>query len=56
MSSKAPSTPRDGFAVLDELARADVFDYIETFYNRCRRRSSLNCLSPAEYEARAKAA
>lgn len=37
-------------------ARADVFEYIETFYNRRRRHSSLNYLSPAEYEARAKAA
>lgn len=37
-------------------ARADVFDYIETFYNRRRRHSSLGYLSPAEFEARAKAA
>ena len=37
-------------------ARADVFDYIETFYNRRRRHSSLGYLSPAEFEAKAKAA
>jgi putative transposase len=37
-------------------ARADVFDYIETFYNRRRRHSSLNYLSPAEFEALAQAA
>jgi len=34
-------------------ARADVFDYIECFYNRRRRHSSLDYLSPAEFEARA---
>lgn len=37
-------------------ARADVFDYIETFYNRRRRHSSLSYLSPAEFEALAEAA
>lgn len=37
-------------------ARAEVFDYIETFYNRRRRHSSLNYLSPAEFEALAEAA
>jgi transposase InsO family protein len=31
-------------------AQADVFDYIERFYNRKRRHSSLGYLSPAEYE------
>jgi putative transposase len=30
--------------------RPAVFDYIETFYNRQRRHSSLDYLSPAEYE------
>lgn len=30
----------------------EVFDYIETFYNRRRRHSTLGMLSPAQYEAR----
>ena len=33
-------------------ARASVFEYIEIFYNRTRRHSSLNYLSPAEFEKR----
>jgi putative transposase len=33
-----------------EAARPAVFDYIEGFYNRVRRHSSLGYLSPAEYE------
>ena len=32
-------------------AKTDIFDYIETFYNRKRRHSALGYLSPAEYEA-----
>lgn len=32
-------------------ARADIFFYIEAFYNRKRRHSSLGYLSPADYEA-----
>ena len=35
-----------------EEARADVFDYIERFYNRQRRHSYLGDLSPVEYEKR----
>jgi putative transposase len=31
-------------------ARQDIFEYIEVFYNRQRRHSSLGYLSPAEYE------
>jgi putative transposase len=31
-------------------ARHAVFDFIETFYNRHRRHSTLGYLSPAEYE------
>lgn len=31
-------------------ARADIFAYIETFYNRVRRHSSLHYLSPDEFE------
>jgi putative transposase len=33
-----------------EGARASVFEYIEVFFNRVRRHSSLGYMSPAEYE------
>jgi transposase InsO family protein len=33
-----------------EAARTATFDYIEGFYNRVRRHSSLGYLSPADYE------
>jgi len=33
-----------------ELARHALFDYIEVFYNRARRHSSLGYVSPAKYE------
>jgi putative transposase len=33
-----------------EVARTAVFDYIEGFYNRVRRHSSLGYLSPSDYE------
>jgi putative transposase len=33
-----------------ELARADIFDYIEVFYNRTRRHSHLGGLSPEAFE------
>ena len=33
-------------------ARADVFDWIEVFYNRVRRHSALGYLAPATYEER----
>ncbi|MDH4338566.1 MAG: IS3 family transposase [Candidatus Krumholzibacteria bacterium] len=33
-----------------EEARRDLFDYIEVFYNRKRRHSSLGGISPAEFE------
>jgi putative transposase len=35
-----------------EEAKADVFDYIEYFYNRKRRHSTLGYLSPVEFENR----
>ena len=35
-----------------ETARADVFEYIETNYNRKRRHSALNYKSPWEFEHR----
>lgn len=34
-----------------ELARADIFDYIEVFYNRHRRHSHLGGVSPEAFEA-----
>ncbi|MBK7486382.1 MAG: IS3 family transposase [Nitrospira sp.] len=34
-------------------AKQDIFEYIEVFYNRTRRHSTLGYDSPAEYEARA---
>ena len=33
-----------------ELARADVFDYIEVFYNRTRRHSDLGGISPEAFD------
>ena len=33
-----------------DVARADVFDYIERFYNPKRRHSTLGYLSPMEFE------
>ena len=32
------------------LAKEQLFDYIEVFYNQQRRHSSIDYLSPAEYE------
>ena len=31
-------------------ARQDIFNYIETFYNRERRHSKLDYISPTDYE------
>ena len=36
-----------------EEATPDIFEYIEVFYNRLRRHSTLGYASPAEFEARA---
>lgn len=33
-----------------DLARADIFDYIEVFYNRSRRHSHLGGISPEAFE------
>ena len=38
-----------------EQARADVFDYIERFYNSTRRHSTLGYVSPVQYEEALKA-
>jgi len=37
-----------------DLARADVFDYIEMFYNRTRRHSHLGGVSPEAFERASK--
>jgi putative transposase len=36
-----------------DQARADVFDYIERFYNPTRRHSTIGYISPMQYEERA---
>lgn len=46
---------RRRYRTCDE-ARADIFDYIERFYNPRRRHSTLGGISPMEYEKRAKLA
>ena len=51
-SLKTERTNRKVYRTCDE-ARADVFDYIERFYNPRRRHSKLGYLSPMEFEARA---
>jgi putative transposase len=51
-SLKTERTARKVYRTRDE-ARADVFDYIERFYNPRRRHSKLGCLSPIEFEVRA---
>jgi len=33
-----------------DKARADIFDYIEVFYNRARRHSYLDGMSPEAFE------
>ncbi|RXM21796.1 IS3 family transposase, partial [Citrobacter sp. AAK_AS5] len=39
-----------------DQARADVFDYIERFYNPKRRHSTIGYVSPAEFERMAELA
>ena len=36
-----------------DIARADLFDYVERFYNPYRRHSTIGYLSPVDYERRA---
>ena len=52
---KTERTARKTYRTRDE-ARADVFDYVERFYNPARRHSTLGYLSPIEFENRAKLA
>ena len=51
-SLKTERTARKLYRTRDE-ARADVFDYIERFYNPKRRHSTIEYLSPMEFEQRA---
>lgn len=51
-SLKTERTARKVYRTRDH-ARADVFDYIERFYNLRRRHSTLGYLSPMEYEMKA---
>lgn len=51
-SLKTERTARKVYRTRDH-ARADVFDYIERFYNPKRRHSTLGYLSPMEYEMKA---
>jgi putative transposase len=48
---KTERTARRDYRTRDE-ARADVFDYIERFYNPRRRHSTLGYISPVAYEAK----
>jgi putative transposase len=48
-SLKTERTARKNYRTRNE-ARADVFDYIERFYNAIRRHSTIGYLSPVEFE------
>ena len=54
-SLKTERTARKTYRTRDE-AKADVFDYIECFYNPRRRHSTLGYLSPMEFERKAELA
>ena len=49
---KTERTARKVYRSRDE-AKADVFDYIERFYNSKRRHSTIGYLSPMEFEEKA---
>ena len=51
-SLKTERTARKMYRSRDE-AKADVFDYIERFYNPKRRHSTIGYLSPMEFERQA---
>jgi putative transposase len=51
-SLKTERTARKMYRTRDE-ARADVFDYVERFYNPKRRHSTIGYLSPMEFEQKA---
>jgi transposase InsO family protein len=51
-SLKTERTARKTYRTRDD-AKADVFDYIECFYNPKRRHSTIGYLSPVEFEMKA---
>jgi putative transposase len=51
-SLKTERTARKTYRTRED-AKADVFDYIERFYNAKRRHSTIGYLSPMEFERRA---
>jgi putative transposase len=54
-SLKTERTARKLYRTRDE-AKADVFDYVERFYNPKRRHSTIGYLSPMEFERKAELA
>jgi putative transposase len=48
-SLKIERTARKNYRTRNE-AKADVFDYIERFYNMTRRHSTIGYVSPVEFE------
>jgi transposase InsO family protein len=50
-SAFVPRTARKVYRTRND-ARADVFDYIERFYNPKRRHSTLGYLSPNDFETK----
>jgi len=50
-----PASDLRSYRTRDE-AKADVFDYIERFYNPRRRHSTIGYLSPVEFEKQARLA
>ena len=51
-SLKTERTARKVYRTRNE-AKADVFDYVERFYNPQRRHSTIGYLSPMEFERKA---
>jgi len=51
-SLKTERTARKTYRTRNE-ARADVFDYIERFYNPVRRHSTIGYIRPMEFEMQA---
>jgi putative transposase len=51
-SLKTERTARKTYRTRED-AKADVFDYIERFYNAKRRHSTIGCISPMEFERQA---
>ncbi|WP_144424350.1 IS3 family transposase, partial [Xanthomonas arboricola] len=49
---RTPARPARGAIPPKDAARAEVFDYIEMFYNPTRRHGSTGDLSPVEFERR----